>query len=154
MAKHRTGKPQVSLEIVWDEPGTPLGPLDQEWGQLIGGIHRLMYLTDELSPVLRMPDLRSAVSKVLYTIENYLHRAYELRERAFELLAAATGEKKLRDSRQRWKALDNLDQSFAPVRVVSELARELDSDIKDRNRHTDNEIILYSTPMKRTRKMP
>lgn len=139
MAKRR--KPRVSLHVAWDDLGALHRPSDREWDQLLGGLHRLMHLTDEFHLVLGTRDLRKALDRLQYAIENYLYRAYELRERAFALLAVGTGEKKLRDSRKRWEALGNLDQSAGSVQVVARLVEELTADIDDRNRHTHNAFL-------------
>ncbi len=135
--------PQVSLEIRWGEgPTDPSTRRDGCWEELAAGMHRLLFLVDEFDSVQDIRDTRSALERLCYHVESYLHRAYELRERAFLLLAAVAGEKKLCDPNKRWRALARMDQvGSASVKLVVQLVQQLSDDIKDRNRHTHETFL-------------
>lgn len=133
------------LELYWYEvlPGEKHGAL---WGQLVGSVHRLYEVLDELESATRLRDLRARLRRVAYAVENYLYRAFELRERSIRLLTLVTGDEKgvcqVRHPEQRTAAFHRLGPR-APILVerTQRLFELLDNDVMLRNMHTHQQFL-------------
>lgn len=116
------------------------------WGQLIGSVHRLYEVRDELQSATRLRDVRARLRRVALAVENYLYRAFEVRDRSIQLLAFVTGDtegvKQVRHRRQRATAFRRLG-SKAPILVgrTQRLFELLDSDVMLRNEHTHEQFL-------------
>jgi hypothetical protein len=111
--------PVPRLELYWYE-GVPGEEQARAWGQLVGSVHRLHEVGDELRSATRLRDVRSRLRRIAFAIENYLSRAFELRERSIRLLALVTGDEKgaklVRHPNQRAQAFRRL-MPKAPILV-------------------------------------
>jgi hypothetical protein len=112
------------------------------WGQLVGSIHRLQVVYDDLDSICNDgKDVSDALNHLTYHVENYFVRAYELRERVLGLLSEITGQRRtvedLRHPARRQDALMSL-QSTVPslVESAAQILSLLDNDIGLRNMHT------------------
>ena len=132
--------PEPGLQFYWYE--TKIGEeAGTWWGQLAGGMHRLVTVREELEALRAQRNVERAMRRLESHVESYLVRAYELRERALGLLASCTHQEKdvekLRHPKQRPDALSRLmsvDQELTGV--VEHLLSLLDDDIGLRNLHT------------------
>jgi hypothetical protein len=103
--------PEPGLQFYWYET-----KIDEEagtwWGQLAGGMHRLVTVREELEALRTQRNVERAMRRLESHVESYLVRAYELRERALGLLASYTHQakdvEKLRHPKQRPNALSRL----------------------------------------------
>jgi hypothetical protein len=81
------------LQFYWYEikPDEQLGA---RWAQVVGAIHRLRFVCDELVENSTEPmesELEKVLERLAYNAENYLVRAYELRERVVSLIVMLSG---------------------------------------------------------------
>jgi len=111
------------------------------WGQLAGGMHRLITVREELEALRTQRNVEKAMRRLESHVESYLVRAYELRERALGLLASQTQQAKaverLRHPKQRNDALSSLKLTAPELTTaVGHLLSLLDDDIGLRNLHT------------------
>lgn len=139
--------PDISsgLEFYWyeiekeDEPGA-------RWGQLAGGLHRLVDIRDDLGSVTRDRDIERCLHRLVIYVESFFARSYELRERAVALLAGMTGMReesgKLKSPAKRSSAESRLAQVEPRLaKSVAELVAALDQDTDLRNRHTHKQFL-------------
>lgn len=134
-----------ALRFYWYEikPSEALGSM---WGQFVGAMHRLVDISEELSEVSKQRDVLRRLHSATRLIESYLHRAYELRERAVKLLGAITGRTKLASSAkkpaERSKAMNTLRARHSDlVDAISRLLILLDDDMLLRNMHTHEQFL-------------
>jgi hypothetical protein len=143
-----------SLQFYWYEikPDEQVG---SRWAQIIVAVHRLRFVCDELIesiPESVGPEIEKTLQRLAYNAENYLIRAYELRERVVSLLVvfsgASTKEAKgaiarnLKNSKTRTSTIGDICKAFPKVARPSErLLVALEDDIKLRNFHT-HDIFL------------
>jgi hypothetical protein len=140
----------ASLQFYWYEikPDEQLG---SRWAQVIGATDRLRFVCDELMQSATEPGIEKALERLVYNAENYLIRAYELRERVVSLIATLSGAS-IRGAQQiagDLKSADKRQPAIANVRktlpaVAGPLARllaALDDDIKLRNFHTHDTFL-------------
>jgi len=111
------------------------------WGQLAGGMFRLMTVRDELESLRPQRDVEKAMRRLESHVESYLVRAFEIRERALGLLASRTHRAKdvrrLRHPKERNDALPTLRSAHPELtEAVTNLLSLLDNDVDLRNRHT------------------
>ena len=66
-----------TLEFYWYEP-RPGEELANRWGQLAGSIHRLHQVADELESVIGEREVKLALTRLSYHVENYLNHVFEL----------------------------------------------------------------------------
>lgn len=116
------------------------------WGQFVGAIHRLIDIDEELVDALRQRDVGRRMHRTTRIIESYLHRAYELRERAVSLLGTVTGDataaRASKSPDKRTKALTKLRGAHAElVDRVDQLLCLLDQDMRLRNMHTHEQFL-------------
>ena len=116
------------------------------WGQLAGGMYRLITVREELEALRVERNVEKAMRRLESHVESYLVRAFELQERALGLLASRTGQKKdveqLRHADKRDAALSRLKPVDPELTAAVETLRSLlDDDRLVRNRHT-HEIYL------------
>jgi hypothetical protein len=80
----------TSLQFYWYEikPDEQLGA---GWAQVVGVMHRLRFVCDELTESATEPEIEKALERLAYNAENYLVRVYELRERVVSLIATLSG---------------------------------------------------------------
>jgi hypothetical protein len=131
-------------------------PPDEElrecWGQLAGGMHRLVVVLEELEALPAEPNVERALRLLEYHVEGYLTRIYQHRDRALRLLAAHTGQKKdvdkLRHPAQREAALISLAAtSRVLTEAVGRLLSILDHEISLRNEHEHNRYLSLGLNM-------
>lgn len=133
------------LELYWYEltPGEERGASS---GELVGSVHRLYEVQDELQSATRLRDVRARLRRVAFAVENYLSRAFELRERSIRLLALVTGDEKgakqVRHPERRTRAFHGL-MPKAPILVkrTQRLFKILDNDVMLRNMHTHEQFL-------------
>ncbi len=137
------GRPR--LEFYWWEtkPGEERGTW---WGQLAGGAHRLYVLVEALDSTCQERNIERALTHLVYHVENYLIRAYELRERLLGLLAIVTGQQetvqKLKRPKGRAAALATLRSKPARgLREAERILNLLDDDVHMRNMHTHRQYL-------------
>jgi hypothetical protein len=116
------------------------------WGQFVAAIHRVLDIDEELADALRQRDVRRRIRRITRIIESYLHRAYELRERAIILLGTVSGDaaaaKASKKPSKRARALGKLSGTHAEiVERVDQLLRLLDEDMLLRNMHTHEQFL-------------
>jgi hypothetical protein len=140
----------ASPQFYWYEikPDEQLGA---RWAQVIGAIHRLRFICDELMESATEPEIEKALERLAYNAENYLIRAYELREQVVSLIATLSGASSrgtqqiagdLKSAEKRQPAIANV-RNILP-KVAGPLARllaALDDDIKLRNFHPHNTFL-------------
>ena len=135
----------TSLQFYWYEI-RPSEELGKRRGQLAGAMHRLGFVCGELASVLDATDINEMLDRLQYHAENYLIRAYELRERAVFLVAGLCGDKSLakflKDPRRRVEALAQVSaKSPSFVEPLDRLLMALDHDVELRNFHTHNTFL-------------
>ncbi len=135
----------MELQFYWHEPITG-DETGHYWGQLCGSIHRLRFIIDELEGVTYEDDASYALTLFTYHLENYLLRSFELRERAFKLLASFTGKKKLvedaKHPAKRAAAIAELEKiALQPAQAFAKLLAALDEDVALRNQHTHDTFL-------------
>jgi hypothetical protein len=140
----------ASPQFYWYEikPDEQLGA---RWAQVIGAIHRLRFICDELMESATEPEIEKALERLTYNAENYLIRAYELQEQVVSLIATLSGASSrgtqqiagdLKSAEKRQPAIANV-RNILP-KVAGPLARllaALDDDIKLRNFHPHNTFL-------------
>jgi hypothetical protein len=131
---------EPGLHFYWYEikPGEEAGAW---WGQLAGGMWRLVTIREELEVVRAQQAIEKAMRRLESHVESYLVRAYELRERVLGLLRIRTGQAKdverLRHLSQRADALSRLKGAEPELtEAAGNLLSLLDGDIGLRNMHT------------------
>jgi hypothetical protein len=131
------------LTLYWYEL-TPGHEHRASWGQLVGSVHRLHEVREELRRATRLRDVRAQLRRLTLTIEAYLYRAFELRERSIRLLVLMTGKaaEQVRHPNQRAQVFSRLLPT-APVLVkrIKRLFNLLDSDVLLRNMHTHEQFL-------------
>ncbi len=130
------------LQFYWYETN-PNTKTAEYWGQLVGSVHRLKFIAEELESLYNKQDINTTLNHLEYHIENYLVRIYELRDRLFSLVTAITGDKKTVDNlRHLDKRPDALIALQAKDKKITQLLDELlvilDEDVHLRNFHTHN----------------
>jgi hypothetical protein len=140
----------ASLQFYWYEikPDEQLGA---RWAQVIGAMHRLRFVCDELTESATEPEIEKALERLTYNAENYLIRAYELRERVVSLIATLSGASSrgaqqiagdLKSVEKRKPAIANVRNTLPKVASPLErLLAALDDDIKLRNFHTHDTFL-------------
>ena len=133
------------LEFYWYEtkPGDERGTA---WGQLAGASHHLHFVCEEIEICACDVTVERALERLVYHIENYLVRVYELRERVVALAAAIDGRREiaglLKSRRHRIGALQKLREKGAVFTMELEsLLVGLDEDIALRNQHTHDKFL-------------
>lgn len=133
------------LQFYWDET-KPSEKLRKRWGQLAGAMHRLRYVSDELGAVTGCSDINDLLERLQYHAENYLIRAYELRERVVGLAASICAESKvagkLKSKEKRKEALQKIGAT-APslVEPLERLLSAIEHDIELRTPHTHHTFL-------------
>lgn len=133
------------LKLFWYDKKTG-EEVQQSWGQVAGSMHRLLFVREELNLVLGSDDIDYFLDKLQYHIENYLFRAYELRERTVILIEEIAKIKKLgvrlKNKNKRPNALSEI-LCLKPelVEPTRELLSLLDSDLELRNFHTHETFL-------------
>jgi len=109
-------------------------------------MHRLAFISQEFAAIKRIRDTDLALQRLVYHMENYLIRVYELRERTVNLFAIFAGYKGkihlLKRKRTRQKAVRKLtavDQSISDTYI--EILSIIDDDINLRNQNTHDTFI-------------
>ena len=117
-----------------------------DWGQLCGSMHRLIFISEEFEAIRKIRDTDLALQRLVYHMENYLIRVYELRERVVKLFVTYTGykgkEHLLKGKRTRIntiRKLTNVDQVVSDTYL--ELLTLMDDDIDLRNRNTHDTYL-------------
>jgi hypothetical protein len=140
----------ASLQFYWYEskPDEQLGSL---WAQVIGATDRLRFVCDELMESVTEPEIEKALERLAYDAENYLIRAYELRERVVSLIATLSGTSSrgaqqmagdLKSADKRQPAIANVRKTLPTVAgPLARLLAALDDDIKLRNFHTHDTFL-------------
>jgi hypothetical protein len=140
----------ASLQFYWYEikPDEQLGA---RWAQVIGATHRLRFVCDELTESATESEIEKALERLVYNTENYLVRAYELRERVVSLIATLSGAssggaqqiaRDLKSAEKRKSAIANVHKILPGVASPLErLLAALDDDIKLRNFHTHDTFL-------------
>src|SRR6185437_6992296 len=80
----------TSLQFYWYE----INPDEQagvRWAQVVGAMHRLQFVHDELTENTTEPEIERILERLVYNAENYLVRVYELRERIVTLVSTLSG---------------------------------------------------------------
>jgi hypothetical protein len=137
-----------SLELYYTEikPGEEVG---YQWGQLSGSFHRLHFVAEEFESASRERDVDLALSRLMYTVENYLPRVYELRERLLALLKAISGCNnkaigRLKNPTIRKAAAKSLEEaSDRPIKIPVRLLDSLDEDIELRTQQTHKNFLDF-----------
>jgi hypothetical protein len=137
---------EPGLHFYWEEM-KPGEEATTWWGQLAGGMHRLVTVREELEALRMQRNVERAMRRLESQVESYLFRVYQLRERALRLLASHTHQTKaiireLERPKRRNYALSRL-KPIAPelTDAVENLLSSLDNDVDLRNRHT-HEVYL------------
>jgi hypothetical protein len=140
----------TSLQFYWYEikPDEQLGA---RWAQVVGAMHRLRFVCDELTQSATEPEIEKALERLAYNAENYLVRVYELRERVVSLIATLSGASSrgaqqiagdLKSAEKRKSAIANVRKIVPKVASLLErLLEALDDDIKLRNFHTHDTFL-------------
>jgi hypothetical protein len=144
VSKKRKPVPSA-LQIYWYEMPQTAAPRAR-WGQFMGAIFRLVDLEDELIDASKQRDISKRLHRVIRIIESYLHRSYELRERAVNLLGAVTGEhaimRSCKDPKKRAQSLGKLRGSYTDlVDNLDQMLGLLDNDMLLRNMHTHEQFL-------------
>ena len=133
------------LEFYWYEtkPGEEVGTA---WGQLAGASHCLHFVCEEIETCASDTTVERAIERIVYHMENYLVRIYELRERAVALAAALDGRREvarmLKSVRHRTGALQMLREAGAAFcGELESMLDGLDADIALRNQHTHDKFL-------------
>jgi hypothetical protein len=134
------------LQFYWYEI-KPHETRGARWGQLAGAMHRLRFVCDEIEAALATKNVSLMIKRLEYHADNYVTRAYELRERLVKLLIAlgldsdTAGQLKAHGSR-REEALQRLRVFDAQVAAaVTSLLEALGHDLSERNRHTHDTFL-------------
>ena|SRR5215813_11826529 len=135
----------TSLQFYWYVI-KPDEKLRARWAQVVGAMHRLRFVCDELTESATEPEIEKALERLAYNAENYLVRVYELRERVVSLIATLSGASSrgsqqiagdLKSAEKRKSAIANVRKIVPKVASPLErLLEALDDDIKLRNFHT------------------
>ena len=139
------------LRFYWSKI-TPDQQLGARWAQLIGARRRLQFVCDELRESSTEPEIEKALDRLAYNAQNYLIRAYELRERVVSLIAMLSTNESNRKAKQfagELKKAETRTSAIAHVRktlpkVATPLRRllaALDKDIELRNVHTHDMFL-------------
>lgn len=133
------------LEFYWYET-MPGEEADTVWGQLAGASHRVHFVCEEIRACSSDTTVESALDRLVYHMENYLVRVYELRERAVALAAVIDGRREvaglLKSLRHRAGALEMLRERGATFcRELENLLVGMDADIALRNQHTHDKFL-------------
>lgn len=137
--------PPNTLQFYWYEI-KPAEDLGATRGQLNGAIRRLVDIEEQIALVQRQRDFAQRLCRATVIVEAYLHRAYELRERAVGLLGAVTGHRTLAEKckkpSERTRCMQTLRSTHPTVAdSVHRLLDELDKDVDLRNIHTHKQLL-------------
>ena len=135
------------LCIYWHEAGEDTSSW---WGQLAGGMHRLMAVREEFGALRRMRDVEKSLRRLELYLEVYLAHAYELEERARGFLASLTrGSESIKKTRDKIRKKEGCDNALARLYLtdpqlssaLEELLRVLDESRDLRNEHTHRHYL-------------
>jgi hypothetical protein len=131
----------TGLRFYWVEPNAGDDEHRRYWGELCASIHRLVFVREELDAIVKLSDIKLALERLAYHMENFLVRIYELRERAAKLVATCG---RLKGDFRVLKACDRREIAVREL-SINQLAQDLylelvdilndDIDLRNQNTH-------------------
>lgn len=137
--------PPNTLQFYWYET-PPSDQLGVARGQLSAAIGRLVDIEEQLTSVSRHRDMAGRLRRATIIVEAYLSRAYELRERAVDILAIVTGQpataKRCKDPSKRAEGMESIRQTCPELADnIAKLLSVLDEDTALRNMQTHEQLL-------------
>jgi hypothetical protein len=120
--------------------------LDTWLGQLRWCSHRLTAVREDFELLISNRNVESRLRSLEFSVENYLTRSYETRERTFKVLVALTGNRKvadpLRHPDQRPGAISELPPILSTlIPALERMLDTVDKDISLRNEQTHGQFL-------------